>query len=106
MATFPEGTNGQEDYPHIVRSISTIDELVWSEAVSLQGSSALALPPAFDGDDLEVYLVHNLVPPAPPMVVEDPEPITEPVERGLPAPGAGLALLALAAAARRSEVNP
>ena len=65
-ANFPEGTNGQEDYPHIVRSISTVDELVWNEAVSLQGSSALALPPAFDGDDLEVYLVHNLVPPTTP----------------------------------------
>ena len=26
-ANFPEGTNGQEDYPHIVRSISTVDEL-------------------------------------------------------------------------------
>ena len=105
-ATFPEGTNGQGEYPHIVRSISTVDELVWNEAVSLQGSSALALPPAFDGDDLEVYLVHNLVPPAPPEVVEDTEPTTAPEERGLPAPGAGLALLALAAAARRSEVNP
>ncbi|MED5499060.1 MAG: hypothetical protein VX845_05215, partial [Candidatus Thermoplasmatota archaeon] len=69
-ANFPEGTNGQEDYPHIVRSISTVDELVWNEAVSLQGSSALALPPAFDGDDLEVYLVHNLVPPTIPEVLE------------------------------------
>ena len=105
-ANFPEGTNGQEDYPHIVRSISTVDELVWNEAVSLQGSSALSLPPAFDGDDLEVYLVHNLVPPTTPEVVEEPEPVTEPAERGLPAPGAGLALLALAAAARRNEINP
>ena len=105
-ANFPEGTNGQGDYPHIVRSISTVDELVWNEAVSLQGSSALALPPAFDGDDLEVYLVHNLVPPTTPEVVEEPESVTEPAERGLPAPGAGLALLALAAAARRNDVNP
>ena len=105
-ANFPEGTNGQENYPHIVRSISTVDELVWNEAVSLQGSSALALPPAFDGDDLEVYLVHNLVPPTTPEVVEEPESVTEPAERGLPAPGAGLALLALAAAARRNDVNP
>ena len=105
-ANFPEGTNGQGDYPHIVRSISTVDELVWNEAVSLQGSSALALPPAFDGDDLEVYLVHNLVPPTTPEVVEEPESVTEPADRGLPAPGAGLALLALAAAARRNDVNP
>ena len=105
-ANFPEGTNGQEDYPHIVRSISTVDELVWNEAVSLQGSSALALPPAFDGDDLEVYLVHNLDPPTTPEVVEEPEPVSEPAERGLPAPRAGLALLALAAAARRNDINP
>ena len=105
-ANFPEGTNGQEDYPHIVRSISTVDELVWEEAVSLQGTSAVALPAAFDGDDLEVYLVHNLVPPTAPEETEEP-PVSEgPGERGLPAPGAGLALLAFAAAARRNRVNP
>lgn len=105
-ASFPEGTNGQGDYPHIVRSITQVDQAVWNEAVMLQGSTAFALPTAFDGDDLELHLVHTLTPPA---VVDEeygPTAVDEPEQRGLPGPGAGLALLALAAAARRNEVNP
>jgi len=72
----------------------------------LQGSSAVALPAAFDGDDLEVHLVHTLTPPAEPDEVEDVPLPGDPDESPLPAPGAGLALLAFAAAARRRGLNP
>lgn len=105
-ATFSEGTNGQGEYPHIVRSISTVDEVAWDGAVSLRGSSAVALSPAFDGDDLEVHLIHSLVPPTVPDEVDDIAPIAEPDERGIPAPGAALALVAFVAASRRRDLNP
>jgi hypothetical protein len=72
----------------------------------LQGSTALALPTAFDGDDLEVHLVHTLSPPAEHDEVEDVPLPAEPKENTIPAPGAGLALLAFAAAARRRGFNP
>jgi len=105
-ATFSEGSNGQGEYPHIVRSISTVDEMVWNGAVSLRGSSSVALPAAFDGDDLEVHLVHTLVPPTVPEEVDDLAPVAEPDERGLPAPGAALSVLAIVAAGRRKGLNP
>lgn len=105
-ATFLEGSNGQEQYPHIVRSIIAVDDALWDGGVVLQGSSPVALPAAFDGDDLEVHLVHTLIPPAEPDEIEDVALPEDPDESPLPAPGAGLALLAFAAASRRRGFNP
>tara|TARA_B100001113_G_scaffold316346_1_gene283079 strand:- start:2594 stop:3514 length:921 start_codon:yes stop_codon:yes gene_type:complete len=105
-ASYPQGSNGQGDYPHIVRSITAVDQVVWNDFTVLQGSTSLALPAAFDGDDLEVHLVHTMSPPAEPDEVEDIPLPAEPNERTIPAPGAGLALLAFAAAARRRDLNP
>jgi hypothetical protein len=86
--------------------LTEVDQVVWNEFTVLQGSTALVLPTAFDGDDLEVHLVHTLSPPTEPDEVEDIPLPADPKERTIPAPGAGLALLAFAAAARHRGLNP
>ena len=65
-ADFEEGSNGLGTYPHIVRSIVPVGE-------SLQGSATVDLPVPFDGDDLEIHLIYEIMPEA----VEEPtEPST------------------------------
>jgi len=56
-AYFPDGTNGMENYKHIVSQISYLGD-------SDFGQSTFTLPTAYDGDDLQVYLVLELIPPA------------------------------------------
>lgn len=65
-ADFEEGSNGLGTYPHIVRSIVPVGE-------SQQGSATVDLPAPFDGDDLEIHLIYEIIPEA----VEEPtEPST------------------------------
>jgi hypothetical protein len=97
-ANFPDGSNGEEDYPHIVRDIITLDTQGWdADGVTSAGTMDISLPAAFDGDDLSLYLVYSAA----------SEPVVDPVEpdpelpAGLPGPGALLSVLALALAARR-----
>ncbi len=96
-ARFPEGSNGEEDYPHIVRQILPLDAQPWSNGgVASSGAMEVNLPAPFDGNDLSVHLVYALQSTAVDDVI-DPSP--EPQKR-LPGPGAALVLLALAVAAR------
>jgi hypothetical protein len=97
-AHFPDGSNGEEHYPHIVRDIITLDTQGWdADGVTSTGTMDISLPAAFDGDDLSLYLVYSAA----------SEPVVDPVEpdpelpAGLPGPGALLSVLALALAARR-----
>lgn len=96
-AHFPDGSNGEEHYPHIVRDIITLDTQGWdADGVTSTGTMDISLPAAFDGDDLSLYLVYSAASES----VVDPEPEPEP-PAGLPGPGAMLSVLALALAARR-----
>jgi thiol-disulfide isomerase/thioredoxin len=57
-ADFEEGTNGLGTYPHIIHNIQVVGH-------ELQGTGTVALPTAFDGDDLEVHLIYEIIPNAP-----------------------------------------
>ena len=73
-ADFDEGSNGLGTYPHILRSIQVIGN-------ELQGSSTVSIPSAFDGNDLEVHLIYEVVPTEPEVVeetVEDEEEVDTP----------------------------
>ncbi|MAV02812.1 MAG: hypothetical protein CMA19_00870 [Euryarchaeota archaeon] len=71
LAYFPDGSNGEEYYHESVRAIIELGE-------SMSGSMEVTLPTAYDGDDLEVHLIHEVVLPEP----EDEDPVTpaDPVE--------------------------
>ena len=71
LAYFPDGSNGEEYYHESVRAIIELGE-------SMSGSMEVTLPAAYDGDDLEVHLIHEVVLPEP--VDENPVAPADPVE--------------------------
>ncbi len=76
-AHFEEGTNGLEDYPFIVREIQSLGN-------STSGTAQITLPEAFDGDDLSVHLMYQVINP----IVEDNTDTLDSntsKEKGLPA---------------------
>lgn len=76
-AHFEEGTNGLEDYPFIVREIHSLGN-------STSGTAQITLPEAFDGDDLSVHLMYQVINP----IVEDNNDTLDSKtskEKGLPA---------------------
>jgi thiol-disulfide isomerase/thioredoxin len=66
LAYFPDGGNQEEYYHESVRGIIELGD-------SMSGSMEVTLPTAYDGDDLEVHLIHEVVLPEP----EDEEPLDE-----------------------------
>ena len=93
-AHFEDGTNGLEDYPYIVREIQSLGN-------STNGTAQITLPEAFDGDDLSVHLVYQVINP----IVEDNTDTLDSntsKERGLPAISL-IATLAIIIAAVRSR---
>tara|TARA_X000001036_G_scaffold439186_1_gene489404 strand:+ start:1464 stop:2381 length:918 start_codon:yes stop_codon:yes gene_type:complete len=81
MVYFPDGGNGEEYYPESVRAIIELGE-------ELSGTKDITLPAAYDGDDLEIHLIHEVILPEP--VEETPDEndttVDEPIEDagGLP----------------------
>ena len=71
IAYFPDGSNGEEYYHESVRAIIELGE-------SMSGSMDVTLSAAYDGDDLEIHLIHEVVLPEP--VEEDPVTPADPVE--------------------------
>jgi thiol-disulfide isomerase/thioredoxin len=60
VATFPDGTNGKVNYPHVVREIIHLD-VINSTGLS-QGVQSINYANAYDGIDLEVHLMfHEIV---------------------------------------------
>ena len=53
-ADFEEGTNGLGTYPHIVRDIHLLGD-------QRQGTAQITMPEPFDGDDLEVHLLYEII---------------------------------------------
>ena len=58
LAHFPEGSNGEEYYHDSVRMVVDL-------GYALSGTKEITLPDAFDGDDLEIHLIHEVVLPEP-----------------------------------------
>ena len=94
-AYFKEGTNGLENYPHIVRDMIHLGN-------ESQGTVEVVLPAAFDDADLSVHLVYQFTAPAEeePVVVTDVEE-----DESLPfLPSlATLSMIGVAAALRRTD---
>jgi len=93
-AHFENGTNGLEDYPYIVREIHSLGN-------STSGTAQITLPEAFDGDDLSVHLLYQVINP----IVEDNTDTLDSKtskEKGLPAISL-IATLAIIIAAVRSR---
>ncbi len=60
-ARFEDGSNGLENYPHVVRGIIEIGHLnVTGESVAMTGNTTITLPAAYDGSDLSVHLLYQL----------------------------------------------
>ena len=95
-AHFKDGTNGLEDYPFIVREIQPLGN-------STSGTKQISLPDAFDGDDLTIHLMYQVINP---IVVEDiieQEPVDE---KGLPAVSLITTLAIIVAAVQLRESRP
>lgn len=60
-ARFEDGSNGLENYPHVVRGIIEIGHVnLTDESVSMTGNTTISLPAAYDGSDLSVHLLYQL----------------------------------------------
>ena len=92
-AYFKEGTNGLENYPHIVRDMIHLGN-------ESQGTVEVVLPAAFDDADLSVHLVYQFTVPAeeePAVVTDEEEDESLPFLPSL----ATLSMIGVAAALRR-----
>ena len=71
-ANFKDGTNGLEDYPHVVRGILELGTLELKDSlVAMTGNTSITLPSAYDGDDLSVHLLYQLNYPVEDVSVEN-----------------------------------
>ena len=61
LVYFPDGSNGEEYYHESVRTIVELGE-------DMSGTKEITLPAAYDGDDLELHLIHEVILPE---IVED-----------------------------------
>lgn len=91
-AVFEDGSNGLGTYPHVVHKIHDLGS-------DLNGTAAIELPEAHDGNDLEVHLIYELTP----MVVEQaPEqPVEE--DEDMPWVGSAWSIMTVALAAVVSQ---
>ena len=93
FGNFPEGGNGVEDYPHIVRAVIELGQ-------NASGTIAIDLPTPHDDNDLQIFLIHQINLPEPdepelPPIHADPGPKSS----GLPNIGFIGGVLALVGAA-------
>ncbi|CAI8174040.1 MAG: Uncharacterised protein [Methanobacteriota archaeon] len=87
LAYFPEGGNQEEYYHDSVRTIIPLGD-------SLSGTMDITLPAAYDDDDLEIHLIHEMILPELEEEEESSEDdeAVEVIEDSMPALG-GLAVL-------------
>ena len=71
LVYFPDGSNGEEYYHDSVRAIIELGD-------SMSGSMNVTLPTAYEGDDLEIHLIHEVI--LPEVVDEGPDETSEPEE--------------------------
>ncbi len=82
VAHFPEGGNGEEYYNKSVRAIIELGN-------ATSGTMEVTLPAAYDGDDLEVHLIHEVILPQVEDSEEEPEVSQKEDEDSLPSLGLG-----------------
>ena len=70
IAYFPDGSNGEKYYHESVRSIIELGS-------GLSGTKEITLPQAYDGDDLEIHLIHEVILPEPEQEVEPETPVED-----------------------------
>ena len=70
VAYFPDGSNGENYYHESVRSIIELGS-------ELSGTKEIILPLAYDGDDLEIHLIHEVILPEPEQEVEPKTPVED-----------------------------
>ncbi len=70
VAYFPDGSNGERYYHESVRSIIELGS-------ELSGTKEITLPQAYDGDDLEIHLIHEVILPEPEQEVEPKTPVED-----------------------------
>jgi len=70
VAYFPDGTNGEEYYHKIVRGVINLGN-------ETTGSTEVVLPSAYDGDDLQVHLIHEVILPVPDDETDEEAPDTK-----------------------------
>ena len=97
MAYFPEGTNNQQYYPHVLREI--IDVGTVNSSGMFANVVDINYADAYDGDDLEVHLMFEEY--IEPKVEEEEEP--EPITEDTPFISMPLTVLALLAVALRRQ---
>ena len=98
LAHFPDGGNEEEYYKNSVRAIIDLGG-------STTGSMGATLPAAWDGDDLQIHLIHEVVLP---FVEEVPkEPAEEEDEDSIPSIGIiaviGITMFAAAIVQQRQQ---
>ena len=80
VAYFPEGGNDEEYYNKSVRAIIELGN-------ATSGAMEVTLPAAYDGDDLEVHLIHEVILPQAEEPEEEPEVSQKEDEDSLPSVG-------------------
>ena len=70
VAYFPDGSNGEKYYHESVRSIIELGS-------ELSGTKEITLPQAYDGDDLEIHLIHEVILPEQEQEVEPKTPVED-----------------------------
>ena len=66
LAYFPDGGNGEEYYNKSVRAIVDLGN-------ATTGAMEVTMPTAYDGDDLQVHLIHEVILPQAEEPVEEPQ---------------------------------
>lgn len=94
-AYYKEGTNGLENYPHIVRDMIHLGN-------ESQGTVDVMLPAAFDDSDLSVHLVYQFTPQIEEVPLEDVDASEDDALPFLPSL-ATLSMIGVAAALRRPD---
>lgn len=94
-AYFEEGSNGLENYPHIVRDIILLGN-------STEGTADVVLPSTFDGEDLSVHLVYQFNPIVPDLPVEEEPAVSDDESMPFVTSCATLAMIGAAVVVRRS----
>lgn len=103
-ANFKDGTNGLEDYHHVVRGILELGTLELKDSlVAMTGNTSITLPSAYDGSDLSVHLLYQLNYPVDDAPEENQSSTDTEVEEVVPAISliGSLGILAIAAFTRR-----
>ena len=80
LAYFPDGGNEEEYYNKSVRGIIELGN-------ATTGTMEVTMPTAYDGDDLQVHLIHELILPQAEELEEEPQVSEEGDDDSLPSIG-------------------